>query len=112
MANNKINSRAKGARGERQAAELLRRFGFNARRGQQFCGLTGNPDVVHDIPGVHIEVKCVERLNVQEAMEQAQRDCQGKTPVVLHKRNGTPWLATVPAEVLLRLLGGEDYSDL
>ena len=112
MSKKGINSRAKGARGERMAAEFLKRFGFQARRAQQYSGQDGSQDLKHDVPGVHIEVKWVERLNIHDAMEQATRDCMGKTPVVLHKKNGSDWLATLPAEHLIRLLGGEDYSDL
>jgi hypothetical protein len=33
-----VNSRTKGKRGEREFASLLREHGFDARRGQQFCG--------------------------------------------------------------------------
>jgi Holliday junction resolvase len=43
----KINSRAKGARAERECAkELERLFGCSARRGQQFSGSSDSPDVV------------------------------------------------------------------
>lgn len=112
MAKKKINSRAKGKRGELEASKFLARFGFKARRGQQFSGLEGSQDLVHDIPGVHIEVKYVERLNVHEAMAQAERDCLGKVPVVLHRRNGSQWLVTLPADEFLRLKGGDDLSDL
>ena len=108
----RINSRAKGKRGELLARDLLRSFGFKAVRGQQYKGNSDSPDVIHDIEGVHIEVKWVNKLNIWEAMAQARRDCGGKTPVVLHKKDGTGWLATLPADALLRLLGGEDYSDL
>lgn len=108
----RINSRAKGKRGELQARDLLRRFGFEARRSQQFAGSVGSADLTHDIPGVHVEVKYVERLNIQEAMEQARRDCGDLVPVVLHRRNGTDWLVTLPADEFLRLVGGEDLDEL
>lgn len=108
----KINSRAKGKAGELEARDLLRRFGFTAKRGQQHAGGTDSPDVVHNIPGLHIEVKRVERLNLEEAMAQAARDAGENTPCVLHRRNKGKWMATIPAEVLLVLLGGVDLSDL
>ena len=112
MAKKKINSRAKGKRGELEASKLLMAYGFKARRAQQFSGQDGSQDLVHDVPGVHIEVKYVERLNVREAMAQAERDCQGKVPVVLHRSNGEPWLVTMHAEEFLKLKGGEDFNDL
>ena len=40
-----INSRAKGAKGERELANKLKDYGYNTRRGQQFSGLEGE-DVV------------------------------------------------------------------
>ncbi|MEG1577003.1 MAG: hypothetical protein RR366_09480, partial [Clostridium sp.] len=66
----KINSRAKGARGERELAAALKEYGYDCRRGQQYCGANGDADVM-GLSGIHIECKRVERLNIQEAMEQA-----------------------------------------
>ena len=94
-------SRAKGAAGEREAArEWARVMGslgrpVQARRGQQFSGGTDSPDVVHDCGDIHLEVKRTERGNPYLWIEQAVRDCGGKIPLVLHRRNGKPWLAIV-----------------
>ena len=96
-----MNSRQKGARGEREAAALLRSLGFEARRGQQYNGVEGQ-DVVHSIPGVHIEVKRTETLSVYAAVAQAVTDAAGNLPVVLHKRNRKDWLFIVRAEDVLR----------
>ena len=49
-----MNSRQKGARGERELAGILRDYGFDSRRGQQYCGLNGDADVI-GLPGIHIE---------------------------------------------------------
>lgn len=100
----KINGNQKGKAGEREAAALLKQYGFEARRGQQFSGGGDSPDVVHNIPNVHIEVKRTETLSIYKAMEQAREDCAGKVPVVLHRRNGKEWLAILPAGDLLRAL--------
>ena len=99
----KINGNQKGKAGEREAAALLKEYGFEARRGQQFSGGGDSPDVVHNIPGVHIEVKRTETLSLYKAMEQAREDCADKVPVVLHRRNGKEWLAIIPAKELLQL---------
>ena len=40
-----VNSRAKGARAERELANKLKEHGFQAHRTQQFCGKAGNSDV-------------------------------------------------------------------
>lgn len=90
------NGRAKGARGEREAAqEWARVTGCKARRGQQFAGGTDSPDVVHDCGAIHLEAKRVERGNPYDWMDQAVRDAGGKIPLVLHRRNNRPWLAIV-----------------
>lgn len=86
-----MNSRQKGKRGELELAKILRDFGFDARRGQQFRGGQDSPDVV-GIPGHHIECKRVEKLNVYEAMEQSERDAGDDVPVVMWRRNGKRWL--------------------
>ena len=98
-----INSREKGTRGERDVARYLREHGFEARRGQQFCGANGDPDVV-GIPGVHIEVKRVERLNIDNAMEQSTNDARdGEMPIVIHRKNGKKWLVTMTIDDFIRL---------
>lgn len=90
-------SREKGKRGERELAKLLRSYGYSARRGQQYCGANGDADVI-GLPGLHIECKWVENLNLSDAMEQSKRDAnQGEIPVVMHKKNRHPWLATMSA---------------
>ena len=90
-----LNSRNKSKRGELELAAILREYGFDARRGQQYCGAAGDADVL-GLPGVHIECKRVERLNIDAAMEQAVRDARpGEVPVVMHRRNGKPWMATM-----------------
>jgi Holliday junction resolvase len=88
-----MNSRQKGARGEREAAaEWSRVFGVEARRGQQFSGSKDSPDIVVGHGGIHCEVKRTERGNPYDWVDQAKSDCGGKVPVVLHKRNNRKWL--------------------
>jgi hypothetical protein len=101
-------SREKGKRGERQWRDELRAQGFAARRGQQFSGSADSPDVVcEQLNWIHFEVKAVERLNVQEVMEQARRDAGDKISVVAHKRNFREWLITITAEVFFKFLRGD-----
>lgn len=90
-----INSRKKGVAGELELAKELRKYGFEARRGQQYCGANGDADVV-GLPGVHLEVKRVERLNVENAMRQAEADAKdGVIPVVMHRANREEWKVTL-----------------
>lgn len=106
-----MNSRAKGAAGERELAKLLRERGYTARRGQQYSGANGDADVV-GLPGVHIECKRVERLNVYEAMAQARRDARpGETPVVMHRKNRQPWLVTMDIDDWLKMYERNENED-
>lgn len=91
-----IMQRNKGKVGERELAhELSRLFGVDAYRGRQYHGRDDAPDVVVDIPGVHIECKRTERLSLYRAMQQAIDDAGDNVPVVMHRSNRKPWLAVV-----------------
>lgn len=110
----RINSRAKGCRGEREACELLRSHGIEARRGQQFRGSPDSPDVVTSLTGFHCEVKRVESFNAYKALEQAAADKgEGERALVLHKKNGKPWLVVMLADDVLPMLKREvEYNAL
>lgn len=99
----KINSRQKGARGERLLAKKLNEYGYECRRGQQYSGLQGDADVI-GLPHIHIECKVVEKLNILDAVEQSKRDARdGEIPVVMHKRNYTEWLCTLRLDDFMEL---------
>jgi hypothetical protein len=108
----KMNSRAKGCRGEREFRDVLRAAGFcKARRGQQYSGSTDSPDVVcPELPSIHFEVKRCERGNVYDWVNQAWWDSKvlcgasNLLPVVAHKRNNMPWLAILSMDSFLELL--------
>lgn len=95
-----LNSQAKGKRAELDVANMLKKEGYSTRRSQQFSGtgaaMNHNADVI-GLPNIHIEVKWVERLNLNAAFEQAVRDSKGSDnfPSVFHKRNRQPWLVTM-----------------
>lgn len=98
-----MNAKRKGNAGERELAAILREHGYNTRRGQQFSGKNGDADV-EGLPGVHIEVKRVERLNIHEAMKQSIRDARpGEMPAVFHRRNREEWLVTMPFDYWIEL---------
>lgn len=101
-----MNSRNKGAAGERELAAKLREYGYNCRRGQQYSGANGDADVV-GLPGVHIECKRVEKLNLYDAMAQAVRDAKdGETPAVFHRKNNKGWLVTLRLDDFTKIYGG------
>lgn len=89
-------SQRKGAKGERELAAVLREYGYQIERGGSLS-FGEVPDLI-GLPGVHIECKRVERLNVAEAMKQATRDSarfHDGAPAVFHRRNCEPWLVTM-----------------
>lgn len=95
-----VNSKTKGANGERELAQMLRYQGhIGARRGQQFCGLNGTADVI-GVDGVHIECKRVERFTDEPALQQAERDARaGEVPVVIYRRNKEKWKVCLRQDV-------------
>lgn len=97
-----INSKDKGKRGEREFASLLKKYGFDARRGQQYQGSPDSPDIICECLPLHFEVKRVEKLNIDSAMEQAKKDCGENEPVVAHRKNNQKWLITIDAEYFLK----------
>lgn len=98
-----VDSREKGKKGERELARLLREHGYDAQRGQQYCGANGDADVT-GLPGIHIECKRVERLQVYDAMCQAKRDArEGELPAVFHRRNAHPWLVVMELDDWVQL---------
>lgn len=108
-------SREKGKRGEREVRDVLRAHGFkDARRGQQYCGANGDADVV-GLPGVHIEVKRVEKTMVWDWLSQAKADAakRNERPIVVHRKNNTEWVVIQPLEDWLDLYaeGMEAYED-
>ncbi len=100
-----INSKKKGARVELLLAKLIRKFGFKAERSVQYCGRTGTEDLNHNIPGIYIECKGVENLNLRKALQQAIDDSKGtgKIPSVWHKTNRKEFLVTMRATDFLNL---------
>ena len=98
-------SKDKGKVGEREVAALLRTHGFEARRGQQFAGGVDSPDVIHDIPGLHIEVKRTEALRLYAALAQAREEgYKQDVPVVFHRKNNEEWVVILPAHDFLDLI--------
>ena len=99
-----INSKQKGSRGERELAGKLREFGFKVRRTQQYCGNTGDASDCVGLPGIHIECKRVERLNVTDAVDQAIRDAKsGEIPTVFHRKNNEKWLVSMTLDDWIKL---------
>ena len=98
----------KGAEGERELVSVLKEYGYETKRGgSETYGTI--PDVT-GLPGIHIEVKRVERLNITEALAQAARDAdrfRDGMPTVFHRRNRQPWLVTMRLDDWMKLYKGK-----
>lgn len=98
------SQREKGAAGEREVQEIARAHGFDACRRAFASGAQGGADLT-GIPGIALEVKRTERLNLPAAFRQAQAAAHHtEIPVVAHRSNRQPWLATLELDELLALL--------
>ncbi len=99
----KINSRDKGKRNELLVAHFFQKYGFDARRSQQYCGMNGDADVV-GVPYLHVECKAVQKLNLDKAMEQSERDArEGEIPVVVHRKDRQDWRITLTLKEFMPL---------
>ncbi len=93
-------AKRKGAVGERELVHKLKELGFETRRTAQYNGKSNEAlaDLV-GIEGIHIEVKRVEKLNLDLAMAQAIRDSkEDEVPMVFHRKNRKGWLVTMTIE--------------
>ena len=103
-----INSKAKGARFERDLAKKFREHGYDqARRTAQYCGNTGDASDVVGLPGLHIEAKHQEAMRLYDWMDQAVRDAkaggENRLPAVFHKKNNADILVTMRLDDFMNL---------
>lgn len=103
----KINSKQKGARGERAIAEILREHGFtDARRTAQYCGNTGDASDVVGLDGFHVEVKHQERIEIDKWWKQTTHDAKesGTIPLLVFRKNRQDWRVCLDFETFLDIL--------
>lgn len=102
------SSQRKGANGERELSHLFEKYGYQTKRGQVF---NHQSDVV-GLPGIHVECKRVEHLNIHQAMAQAVIESDIRAdgiPAVFHRRNRTEWLVTMRLDDWMELF--ERWND-
>jgi len=96
--------RDKGARGEREVAAILRRYGLPADRTVQQSGIYLRGDLT-GVPGYHFEIKRQETLRLPAWLRQAREDAaNGDVPVVAFRQSGDEWHAVLPLDALAKLL--------
>ena len=108
-----MNSKRKGNAGELELLHLLLQNGIQAvRNDQRYTGGKENPDILATVNNnqIHIEVKRVERLNLNRAMQQALSDASKTAfPCVAHRTNRNPWLITIRLSDVLKMLNNACY---
>ena len=58
------------------------------------------------LPGIHVEVKRVEKLDLYKALKQAIRDSirfRDGLPTIFHRRNNEEWLVTMRLQDWLKI---------
>ena len=97
-------SQSKGRSAELELVKILRDQGIPAEPGKA-VSFGETPDIT-GIQGIHAEVKRVERLNINTAMDQAIRDAdrfRDGSPAVFHRQNRTQWKVTMLLSDWIRL---------
>lgn len=106
-----LNSRQKGKRGELELSHKLQEYGYETRRGQQYCGANGDADVV-GLPNIHIECKRVQNLNLYNAIKQAQNDANSnELPAVFHRKDRQEWLVTMTLNDWIKIYKAGDADE-
>lgn len=94
----------KGRGGELELVRIFQCNGIPAQPGEP-VSYGSTPDIV-GVPGVHVECKRVERLNIDLAMDQAARDAEkfkDGVPCVFHRKNRRGWMVTMKLEDWVKL---------
>lgn len=105
------NSRRKGKTGELELVHKFKEHGFDCRRGQQYCGANGDPDVI-GLSGIHVECKRVEKLNLYDAIAQSNSDARKEElPAVFHRKNNCGWLVTMTLDDWMQIYKGAGYGE-
>lgn len=87
------SSQRKGREAERELAVVLHEYGYDVRPGRAL-NYGAEPDI-SGLPGLHIECKRCERLELPKWFAQSERDAQRMrdgAPVVIFRRSRRPWM--------------------
>lgn len=112
-----MNSREKGKRREREAAEWWRAHGHKSCQRGKVAGCTA--DDLIDPPGIHVEVKGRGAIaHIYEWLDQAARDGGLRMPVVMAKADRKRWFFAVDGQAFIALYeawlaqSGKTYSEV
>ena len=103
-----MDSRAKGARGEREFIHLhLAPYWPAAKRNLDQFGADKRDAL--ECAGVHWQIKRTEKLAIWAALHQAESEAIGNdVPVVAFRRNRSGWYVAAPAGFVCALIAWRD----
>lgn len=98
-------AKRRGKRGEGQVVDILKAHGWPRARRNLEQPQYGK-DIVDGPEGTRVSVKYTERLKLREAFSECSLHAAGalEIPIVVHRANDQPWLATLELSELLPLL--------
>ena len=100
-------SQRKGRRGELELCRVLAGYGYDMRPGRP-ASFGEEPDIV-GLPGIHVEVKRRENVDISAALKQAQADAEkfgDGLPVVFTRGNRQSWRVVMDLSAFMALLEG------
>ncbi|MBD5168894.1 MAG: hypothetical protein HDT20_02020 [Oscillibacter sp.] len=88
-------SQRKGRAAELELSRILQGYGYPVEPGR--AQSYGEVPDLSGLPGIHVEVKRRENVNLSAALVQARRDADrfGGLPAVFHRRNQEGWRVTM-----------------
>lgn len=89
------SSQRKGRAAELELSRIFQGYGYPVEAGRAMS--YGEVPDLSGLPGIHIEVKRRENVNLSAALAQARRDAErfGGLPAVFHRRNRESWRVTM-----------------
>ncbi|MDU6763231.1 MAG: hypothetical protein E6441_17410 [Clostridium sp.] len=75
-------------------------------------GARGDDADVVGLPGIHIECKRVERLNIYDAISQAKADKkENELGAVFHRKDRSEWLVTMTMDEWMKIYKGSELDE-
>lgn len=102
-------SRNKGSRGELEVAKIINdRLGLELHRTPNSGAFKWHDNLKGDVqgwPGMHLEVKRAERLQIPKWLEQTEDDCpDGSVPLLVFRQSHQPWRVVMRLDDLLTIM--------
>ena len=107
------SAQAKGRRGEIELAQFLQAHGYADARPGAALNYGTQPDIT-GIPGLHIECKRHEKLELTKWYQQAQADAermQDGRPAVIFRRNRQQWMIALSLEDFIAMQRGTNGKE-